>query len=209
MDVLAVGAHPDDAEIGAGAFLHQLGQRGHDVWLLILSDDGVNGWMRRGESLAAAKILGIREERVLFGGLRDGFVRADGDSVTLVRRLTAGITPGLVVTHSAADSHNDHVEAERISRAAYRRMVFLHYSVQLSAEPDRFRPRAWMPVDADCAGIKSEALARHASQRQRMRQMDLPAYEMRMGRRRGCGRVEAFEVTVQEGADRSALTVIT
>ena len=202
MQVLAVGAHPDDIEIGAGALIHRLAGRGHDVWMLILTDDGVTGWMRRGESAAAAKVLGVDPGRLLFGGLRDGYLRADGDAVTLVRRLTAELSPVLVVTHTAADSHNDHAEAERITRAAFRRRVIWHYSVQLSAEPAQFRPDVWLSVSAAEARVKADALAEHVTQRDRLARMDLGEYETRMGARNGSGgRAEAFEVTVQEGAD--------
>lgn len=206
VQILAAGAHPDDIEIGAGALVSRLAARGHDIWLLILTDDGVTGWMRRSESAAAAKILGAPEGRVLFGGLRDGYLRADGDTVTLVRRLTAGIDPGLIITHTAADSHNDHAEADRITRAAFRRRVFWHYSVALSAEPSMFCPSVWLDVSDDEGRIKAAALAEHVTQRARLARMDLAGYEARMGARNGCGRVEAFEVTVQEGADPGAVS---
>ncbi len=207
MDVLAVGAHPDDIEIGAGALVHRLGGRGHRVWFLILTDDGVDGWQRRSESLAAAKILGVDAGRVLFGGQRDGYLRADGDSVTLVRRLTAGIDPGLVLTHSPADSHNDHVEADRISRAAFRHRVFWHYPVQLSAE-DSFRPSVWLDVTAGEGRVKADALAEHVTQQDRMARMDLAGFETRMGALNGGGRAEAFAQTVQEGADAGVVMAL-
>lgn len=204
MDVLAVGAHQDDIEIGAGVLIHRLAQKA-DVWFLILTDDGRDGWRRRSESLKGARVLGVPAERVLFGGLRESYLRADGDSVATVRRLTEHLRPVAVVTHTSADSHNDHAEAERIARASFRACTFLHFPVYLSAEPGRFWPSVTVPLRGGDAGMKSAALAAHASQADRLARGDLAGFEKRLG---GGDRSEAFEVTAQEGADPAALALL-
>src|SRR5438128_2147445 len=38
MNVLAIGAHPDDIEYGCGGMLTKYAQRGHDVYLFVASD---------------------------------------------------------------------------------------------------------------------------------------------------------------------------
>jgi len=199
--LLAIGAHPDDIEIGSAALLSKAADLGVAAHLLILTDDG-NQADRRAEALRAASALGVPGRRVLFAGLQDGRLRADSDSVDKVRELARAhdLTPDLIVTHTAADSHNDHVEANRIAHAAFRGCVFLHYSVHLSRERDRFAPRIFIEVSGAKLERKTRALALHDSQRARLERRDLGEYEASLGRLARMDRAEAFEVNVQEGA---------
>jgi len=120
---LFAGAHPDDVELGAGGLVQRLAQRGHAVWFLVLTDEPGCAATRRAEAVQAAAQLGVPESQVIFAGLADGHLRADRESVALVRRLvsTARITVDAVVTHSAADSHNEHAD-----RLAHRGVLLQH-----------------------------------------------------------------------------------
>jgi LmbE family N-acetylglucosaminyl deacetylase len=64
LDVIAVGAHPDDIEIACGGSLARLVQLGHSVGIVDLTDGEPtpncdHPDVRRGEAIAAAKILGV------------------------------------------------------------------------------------------------------------------------------------------------------
>jgi LmbE family N-acetylglucosaminyl deacetylase len=202
LSVLAIGAHPDDIEIGAAALISKTVSLGLKTWFLILTDDRASRDARREEAIAAAAVLGVPRKRVLFAGLRDGRLRADRTSVSRVRDVVRGrnLRPGLIVTHTTADSHNDHVEANRIAHAAFRGCVFLQYSVYLSAEREKFAPRVFVATTSDRLQRKTGALARHGSQRSRLERRDLAGYEAGLGKLARLDRAEAFEVSLQEGA---------
>lgn len=202
MRMLVVGSHPDDIELGAGALVAKSVGLGIDVHLLVLTDDREAGDIRRAEALAAADDLGVESGNVFFGGFQDGHLRADGDTVGRVRELITqrDLDPDVVVTHSQADSHNDHVEAYRIAHAVFRERVFLHYSIHLSAETDRFAPRVFVDVSGARRDAKDRALARHRSQRDRIGKVDLVEYERGLGKLAGLARAEAFEVGFQNNA---------
>jgi len=79
--VLAIGAHPDDVEFGAGATLARWADDGADVRMLVLTDGSKGTWepdadpaelvaRRRREQEAAAEVLGARG--VEFAGYVDG-----------------------------------------------------------------------------------------------------------------------------------------
>jgi LmbE family N-acetylglucosaminyl deacetylase len=203
MQMLAVGAHPDDIEIGAGALIAKSVALGLDIHLLVLTDDGADAPTRRAEAVAAAAELGLPAGRVLFAGLVDGHLRADGQTVRTVRDLVSArsISPDVVVTHTQADSHNDHVEASRIAHAAFRGQVFLHYSIHLSHEPDRFAPRVFVDVSGARLDRKNKALASHRSQSDRIGRADLAEHEEGLGRLARMARAEAFEISVQNNAN--------
>jgi len=200
--MLVVGAHPDDIEIGAGALVAKAVDLGMHVHFLILTDDPVESAERRAEAVAGAAELGIPADRVLFAGLPDGHLRADGEAVRSVRELLAerGVEPDIVVTHSQADSHNDHVEANRVSRAVFRGRVFLHYSTHISSELDQFAPRVFVDVSGARLDAKNRALSRHCSQQVRIEKTDLVEYEKGLGALAGLDRAEGFEVGFQNNA---------
>jgi LmbE family N-acetylglucosaminyl deacetylase len=201
--LLAVGAHPDDIEIGSAALVSKAVDLGIETHFVVLTDDGDDRDGRRAEAALAAEALGVPRDRVLFAGLRDGRLRADARSVGRVRKLAAahGVKPDLIVTHTTADSHNDHVEANKIAHAAFRECVFLHYSIHLSREQQPFAPRIFVEVSREKLARKTQALALHHSQRARLERRDLAAYEGGLGKLARMERAEAFEVSLQEGAD--------
>jgi LmbE family N-acetylglucosaminyl deacetylase len=200
--LLAIGAHPDDIEIGSAALLGKAADLGIEAHFLILTDDGNDRAARRAEATQAARVLGVPRDRVLFAGLRDGELRADHKSVSKVRELLQAnkITPDIIVTHTMADSHNDHVEANRIAHAAFRECLFMHYSIHLSRERDQFSPRIFIEVSGTRLSAKTKALALHDSQRARLERRDLSEYEISLGKLARMDRAEAFEISLQEGA---------
>jgi LmbE family N-acetylglucosaminyl deacetylase len=208
--VLALGAHPDDVEIGGAVLVRRLVDEGHDVWLLILTDDPAEAPTRRAEAVTAAAVLGVVESHVLFGGYPDGGFRADRASVGHVRQIAAehDLVPDVVLTHTAADSHNDHVEVNRAAHAAFRDTVFLHFPVHISVQLDRFTPRLWVEVDERRATVKDAALRAHASQEARIVKSDLPAFERDLGDRGELARAEAFEVARQGDTEDSLRQVL-
>ncbi|HXP20955.1 MAG TPA: PIG-L family deacetylase [Streptosporangiaceae bacterium] len=200
--LLAIGAHPDDIEIGSAALVSKAVDSGIEVNFLILTDDGDDRDARRAEATLAAEALGVPPDHVMFAGLPDGRLRADAESVSLVREivLARNLSPQLIVTHTLADSHNDHVEANRIAHAAFRGCIFLHYSIHLSREQDRFAPRIFVEVSGSRLDRKAKALALHNSQRARLERRDLSEYEASLGKLAQLDRAEAFEVSLQEGS---------
>ncbi|MFC4336919.1 PIG-L deacetylase family protein [Salininema proteolyticum] len=195
MTILAVGAHPDDIEIGAAGLLEKARELGCRRWILILTDDAPHRDTRRAEAVESAKRLGVPPDQVLFAGLRDGHLRADGDSVSAIRALASehGVDPDLVVAHSAADSHNDHVEAGRLARAAFREAALLHFAVHLSVEDGAFFPDIFVGLAPPRGDRKRKALGCFVSQAERIERRSLAEFEERLGRVAGLGRAEGFE----------------
>lgn len=202
MHVLAVGAHPDDVEIGAGALIAKLALSGHTVSVLVLTDEGQSAALRRSEAVRGASSLGVPAARVHFAGFADGGLRVELASVGVLRAWAEanGIRPDLVLVHTESDSHNDHVEANRLLRATFRHTAFLFYSIHLSLEAGAFSPRVFVDVSVPLAERKRRALAQHRSQESRIGRCDLARSEADLGTVASLPRAEAFEVMVQRGA---------
>lgn len=119
VDVLAVGAHPDDVEIGCGGTLALCVRRGLEVGLLHLTrgEAGTRGSAeeRAREAAAAATELGAVHEILDCGdgGLRTG--AAEEDRVIQALREAR---PRCVLLPPPSDRHPDHERAHRLIRAA-------------------------------------------------------------------------------------------
>lgn len=116
VDVLAIGAHPDDVELGCGGTVAKLAAAGRRVAILHLTagEAGSRGTAtaRRSEAERAARALGAATLHFLDfgdGGLRTGAVEEDA-LIALLRRLR----PELVLGPAPADRHPDHGRAHRL-----------------------------------------------------------------------------------------------
>src|SRR5439155_15429747 len=71
MNILAIGAHPDDVEFGCGGTLIKYAAKGAAIALLVMTDGarGGNARTRRAEQARAARVLGATETH--WGGYRD------------------------------------------------------------------------------------------------------------------------------------------
>ena len=112
-----------------------------------------------------AGLLGVPKDRVHFLGFADGHVRCDRLSVGRVRELFAKrrIRPAVILTHTEADSHQDHVELTRIVKGTFRQSAILKYIVRNSAIVSSFRPLAYSAIDK-YVGTKSAALCQHSGE---------------------------------------------
>ena len=105
--VLAVGAHPDDVEIGVGGILAAHRSVGDQVVILTLSRGAKGGSAddRQNESLRSAELLGAR---LFLEDLVDTEITNTGPTVQIIERVVNQLAPTIVYTHSSHDRHQDH-----------------------------------------------------------------------------------------------------
>ena len=108
MRILAIGAHPDDVELGCGGALALFKKKGHDVNVLVLTRGEASGdpVVRENECKVAAATIGV--DRLLFGNLVDTRITDGIDTIKTIEDTMDGIAPEFVFTHSPKDSHQDH-----------------------------------------------------------------------------------------------------
>lgn len=138
IDLLVVGAHPDDAELHAGGLMAKLSGKGAQVVLAdaTAGELGTRGTAeeRAAEAAEAARILGVR--RVCLG-LPDGSVGADMQLAT--RAVVTTIRehrPAFVLTHAPGDHHPDHSAVSE----AVKRAFFMANVLRYETGQERFAP---------------------------------------------------------------------
>jgi LmbE family N-acetylglucosaminyl deacetylase len=163
--VLALGAHPDDVELGVGGALARLRRAGARVVLAVVSIPGDYA-LRRREAERAADILGA-ELRVLIDvpGQRVEDLR-NYELVALMDRQVRELEPALVLCHGRSELHHDHVMVHDAAAASQR----LRYFDFLTYQPNFcrpvatcFQPRLYVDI-SETMETKMRAIEAHASQ---------------------------------------------
>ena len=120
LDVLAVMAHPDDAEIFCGGALIRSAEAGERTGVLDLTagEAGSRGTIesRAREAAAAAAVLGLAERRR--AGLKDTDLGNNRRSRVVVAGLIRALRPRVIVTHWTGGRHPDHRAAAALARDA-------------------------------------------------------------------------------------------
>ncbi|AEG59616.1 bacillithiol biosynthesis deacetylase BshB1 [Desulforamulus ruminis] len=175
VDVLAVGAHPDDVEVGAGGVLAKMIRLGAAAGIVDLTagEMASNGTVaeRRRESVEAADHLGLSWRKCL--GLPDRGIEVNQENVAALVELIREARPQLVLCPYWEDRHPDHVQACRLVQEAcfdaglsqrttsfppFRPQAVWHYFLSRSPEPKFI-------VDiSEVYEIKKAALLAHDSQ---------------------------------------------
>jgi len=142
LDVLAIGAHPDDVEFSCGGTLIKLAALGYKVGVMDMArgELGTRGTaeIRAGEAQCAAQNMGLTIRDNL--ELPDGHIWLTEESRIKMARKIRKYRPRLVFTHYWEDPHPDHVHTCQIVREG------AHVSGLAKYEPEegleRWRPHA-------------------------------------------------------------------
>ncbi len=143
--VLAIGAHPDDVEIGAGGILAAHAEAGDRITILTMSRGarGGDADSRQHESLAAAELLGAR---LFLQDLVDTEIPNSGTTVRLIEEVVREVAPTIVYTHSGHDRHQDHRAVSEATVVATRRVPTVACYQSPSATID-YRPTRFVRIE--------------------------------------------------------------
>ena len=162
VNVLAIGAHPDDIELGCSATLSRLKKEGANLYLLVLSKGEASGdpKIREEECRKSAELLGV--EKIFFGGLKDTEISDGVETIKVIDNVIEEVQPDLIYTHSTKDTHQDHRYAAYASLSAGRRVkkIFMYESPRAFRE---FVPHVYVEVE-DEIKLKSELISLFPSQ---------------------------------------------
>ena len=142
--VLAVGAHPDDVEIGCGGALLEHAARGDVVTVLVLTggERGGDAALRAQEARDAARLLGAE---LVHRELPDTSVPEGGETIAAIDAEVRRLQPEIVYTHSLNDNHQDHRNVHRATVVAAREVPNL-FAYQSPSSGIAFAPGRFVDV---------------------------------------------------------------
>jgi LmbE family N-acetylglucosaminyl deacetylase len=174
MNILAVGAHPDDIEFGCGGTLLKYSGSGHRVFLLVLTEGSVGGdsVVRSKEQKESALFLGAKD--VFWGGFNDTELVDSRETILKIEEVLHKVSPDVVFLNYYDDVHQDHRAAAQagISASRYVKEV-LFYEVPTT---QHFDPNIFVDI-MDVLEKKIELIKKHASQVDRTRVNNLTIVE--------------------------------
>ena len=164
MNILAIGAHPDDLEYGCAGTLIKHAQRGDRVFLMVVTDGSMGGepQVRQREQLDAAKIIGA--EDAFFLDYPDTCFECNRDSITRIEEVVRKVDASAVYTHFGEDTHQDHRNVSRAVVPAARSIPNLLFFEALSSQ--NFTPTIFVDI-GQVIHQRLAALEAHASQVQK------------------------------------------
>jgi LmbE family N-acetylglucosaminyl deacetylase len=159
--VLAIGAHPDDIEIGCAGTILKLIEQGavSEVHWVVLSGDGERAEEAR-ES-ATALLHEVPRSEVVVCDFPDGFFPYEGQRIKdFFERLKVELSPDVVLTHQRADLHQDHRVCCELAWNSFRDHLILEYEVP-KYDGDMSNPNAFVPLSEGLSRRKIDHLMSH------------------------------------------------
>ena len=143
VDVLAIGAHPDDVELGCGGTLAKLISEGKKVAIVDLTQGelGTRGtnFTRAEEAAEAAKILEISARENL--KMKDGFIQNSEEYQMKIVTMIRKYQPEIVLSNAIDDRHPDHAKASKLVSDA----CFLSGLVKIETVLEGNNQQPWRP----------------------------------------------------------------
>jgi len=159
--VLAIGAHPDDIEIGCTGTLLKLIEQDAvtEVRWVVLSGEGE----RASEARRSAETLldTVPRSEVVVRDFPDGFFPYEGQRIKdFFEQLKADFSPDVVFTHQRADLHQDHRLSCELTWNTFRDHLILEYEVP-KYDGDMNAPNAFVPLEDHLHRRKIDHLMSH------------------------------------------------
>lgn len=213
LNVVCVGAHPDDPETGCGGTLAKFGAAGHRVSIVYLTrgeaglkngDRHTTSRVRSAEALNAAALLGAS---AVFANQIDGQTSTDRQHSLQFTELLASLAPDIVFTHWPLDTHRDHRNAAQLVYEAWESLdesfTLVYYEVMIGVQTHHFEPNCFVDITST-ALQKRSAIYAHVCQKPDRFYPYHETMEKERGSEAQLSRAEAF-VVVRERLPKPCL----
>ena len=159
-NILCLGAHSDDIEIGCGATLLKLARHRRDlnIWWVVFSSG--RGRSREARASAAAFLSGVKKKKIVVKTFRGSYFPFDGERIKdYFEEIKGAFQPDLVLTHYRHDRHQDHRVLSDLAWNTFRNHLILEYEIP-KYDGDLGSPNTFVRVDEALCRQKVEYLCR-------------------------------------------------
>ena len=161
--VCFIGAHPDDIELGCGAFISNINGKA-DILCVTLSDNQKNPALTHvvDEHYRSMNILGVSRDHLRLGTfVTRRFPELRQEILEYLYQLNHDYQPDIVITHTRADIHQDHQQTTEEVLRAFRGTTVLGYDALRSSYG--FFPHFLVEVTQEDVERKIKALAEYST----------------------------------------------
>ena len=145
--VLCIGSHSDDIEIGCGGSILRLIKQYPDcrIHWVVFSAIGV----RKAEAERGAELFGGKQhlDHLYLHEFRDGFMPFVGSEVKdAFEKLKRSVSPDIIFTHFRKDAHQDHRLISELTWNTFRNHFILEYEIP-KYDGDMGQPNVFIPLE--------------------------------------------------------------
>jgi LmbE family N-acetylglucosaminyl deacetylase len=148
LEILCLGCHSDDIEIGCGGTILRLAEQYPDCnfhWVVFSPIGAREAEAKRGAELFA----GLRVKTQILKMFQDGFMPYVGADVkTVFEKELKQLHPDLVFTHNRRDAHQDHRLISELTWNTFRDHLILEYEIP-KYDGDLGQPSVFVPLEAE------------------------------------------------------------
>ena len=159
-NVLCLGAHSDDIEIGCGGTILRLARdhRAVNIFWVVFSAEGTRAHEAR---RSAEKFLnGVHRRKIIVKQFRGSFFPFQGRQIKeYFERIKKSFEPDLVFTHYRDDRHQDHRVLSDLAWNTFRNHLILEYEIP-KYDGDFGSPNLFVPLDEGICREKAQNLCR-------------------------------------------------
>ena len=144
MNILAIGAHPDDIELGCGGVLLKSINEGHNVYAYTLTRGSASGdpEKRCEELIYSANYMGLNT--LWIDNFEDSKLSLTSDLINHIEYFIRKSNADIVFTHSLLDFHHDHRAVAAATREAGRNIInILTYEISITKD---FNPQVFFDI---------------------------------------------------------------
>lgn len=159
-NVLCLGAHADDIEIGCGGTILKLAKDHPDlnVWWIVFSAEGTRA--REARASARALLAGVSRKKVMLESFKMSFFPFQGERIkSSFEKFKGRFEPDVIFTHYREDRHQDHRVLSDLTWNTFRNHLVLEYEIP-KYDGDLGNPNFYVPLDEKLCRNKSEHICK-------------------------------------------------
>ena len=172
MNILAVGAHWDDIELGCSLTLKKLREKGHEIFTVVVCSSQYGKNEDEGMSEDNALEYGLKS----FGIMGANYIPTEKEPnsklvynkkiMQELEKIASNNKIDGVFTHWFGDVNTDHKAVWEISRTAFRNIknVFMYQSNSYSDNVDVFKPNFYFGFSNEEYGMKEKLLSQYENE---------------------------------------------
>lgn len=196
MNILAIGAHPDDIEMGCGGTLLRYSREGHSIFMYVVTRGEVGGILEERMEELNKVARHLRPEKLWIDNFPDARLVVSSKLIYHIEWIISKCNPDLIFTHPSRDLHHDHRAVARCSIEAARRVPsIVAYENPVSR---LFNPQVYVDissvVDDKLQLMQSYSSQVHRDYTKKKAMRGLAEYRALQSRLRFISHAEAFEV---------------
>jgi LmbE family N-acetylglucosaminyl deacetylase len=165
VNILAIGAHPDDIELGCGGLMLKTARQGHSVFMYTVTRGSASGdpQERTRELTESATKIGVK--RLWIDDFEDTKLEVHSELINRIEDIVGKSEADIIVSHAGSDIHHDHKAiANAIIEAGRFVPNILSYEIPLTKE---FKPQVFCDI-SDVIEDKVELIKLFKSQRDKI-----------------------------------------